>query len=341
MPVKRKFTLSSASTTNSVLAGELPSPAKARAAPAKPKAGSPANLLAVGQEHWGRAPVVVCIYKVTDSASDVWSSITDESAALFQIQVVHSARPSVTYNMVVSFNEFLKEAHTEDGEIPKTVPDLSRQAGIRIVVTSPDDPEGLGCFVRWRTGFYVAGSEVSLQNFLYLLDRFFIWKEKKMARERPFTVRLHPHAGISISTDGLGYGHYTLNDPAKSLPLRFFECHPCTSKRAITLNVEAISEHMVSIVVSGNSYAYRRRLDVLKVRGGYHTTESGAQQYVRALTDVNVTVDAERSKVFKMIGSSVFRNLAMRLVVLCEPPAYSAVFDFITELRGLPCLHQI
>ena len=35
------------------------------------------------------APVVVCIYKVTDKAKDVWTTVEQDSASLFQVQMKH------------------------------------------------------------------------------------------------------------------------------------------------------------------------------------------------------------------------------------------------------------
>ena len=38
------------------------------------------------------APVNVCVYKVTDSAGDLWANFKDTDAKLFQIQMDHDAR---------------------------------------------------------------------------------------------------------------------------------------------------------------------------------------------------------------------------------------------------------
>jgi len=45
-------------------------------------------------------------------------------------------------------------------------------------------------FVQWRSVFYVAGD---LNNFLLLLDAFFVWKEKSIAQSQPFQVEIHPY----------------------------------------------------------------------------------------------------------------------------------------------------
>ena len=175
MALKRKFTMTSVAPVRPAAVGDAPSPAKAKSVP-KASQLTVEQSRTVIQRKLASAPVVVCIYKVTDKAADAWSSITDASAALFQIQIDHAARPSVTFDIVRAFNDFLKDAHTENAAVPPTVSDLSQQAGIRIVVTGTEDPEKLGSFVQWRTGFYVAGADSALQNFVYLLDDFFVWK---------------------------------------------------------------------------------------------------------------------------------------------------------------------
>ena len=84
------------------------------------------------------------------------------------------------------------------------------------------DPEDVG-FVQWRTTFYIAGD---LNNFLLLLDGFFVWKEKSIAQSQPFEVHLHPHldAGeVGHIWDDLEYKEYSYNEPAKDLPLKIFE----------------------------------------------------------------------------------------------------------------------
>ena len=115
----------------------------------------------------GSAPVVVCIYKVTDQAGDVWQQYEGhDDVALWQIQICHDARPSATFGIISSFNEFLKQAHKTNDTLPLTLADL-RRAGIMLVLSDQADPDNVG-WKQWRVGFYVAGTaqENSLKNFL-------------------------------------------------------------------------------------------------------------------------------------------------------------------------------
>ena len=82
-------------------------------------------------------------------------------------------------------------------------------------------------------------------------------------------------------------------------------------------------------------------MDALGVPGGYHTGADGTKQYFRVLKDVDVRDEEKKGLIFKMIGSDVLCNLAMRLTVTSDPPVRTAVSDFLSELRALPCLHSV
>ena len=72
-------------------------------------------------------------------------------------------------------------------------------------------------FVQWRSVFYVAGD---LNNFLLLLDGFFVWKEKSIAQSQPFQVEIHPYIDSTEAGhvwDDLEYKEYSYNEPAKDL----------------------------------------------------------------------------------------------------------------------------
>ena len=45
------------------------------------------------------APLQICVYKVTDRASDAWNAFEGTSAKLWQIQLDHSARPSCLFDL--------------------------------------------------------------------------------------------------------------------------------------------------------------------------------------------------------------------------------------------------
>lgn len=88
-----------------------------------------------------------------------------------------------------SLADFLRDTNAKVEGLPATVRELEDSIGVRLVVADRQDPDGAG-FVQWRVAFYVAGD---LNNFLALLDDWFVFKAKSVAREQPFEVRLLPH----------------------------------------------------------------------------------------------------------------------------------------------------
>ena len=125
------------------------------------------------------APVAICVYPVTDSAGDLWSQYKDTHEKLWQIQVDHDARPSISVNIRRSLEEYLKDS--KDG-LPETIQKLQSECGIKLTMTGKDDTDSLGCFVQYRIGFYVAGDVGSLVNFFLFFDGYLAFKAKQFAR---------------------------------------------------------------------------------------------------------------------------------------------------------------
>ncbi len=73
----------------------------------------------------------------------------------------------MTVNIVAQFNEFLKSKNDETIE---NLQKLKTNAGITLVLTNLDDPEGCGTFVQYRAAWYVAGKREALVNFFALVD---------------------------------------------------------------------------------------------------------------------------------------------------------------------------
>jgi len=285
------------------------------------------------------APVVVAVYRYTNRARDVWDSVVDESAALYQIQIKHDAKPSICYELYSSFNDFLASAHEENSDLPQTLADLARQALIRLVITNADDPDGVGTYIRWRTAFYCAGSFESLLNAFLLLDEFFVWKEKQMAKEQPFETHVHLHTDVSIAKEGVQYENYRWSEPTKSLSIKIFECQPCVGKRIVTLTVEVQSASVASLVFSGHTYPFRRKLEEYGLPRATFTDESGQTSYFHIMKDADFSDNAARNKDL-VAFSEVFSNLAIRFLVPKEPEeSGSPTYDLVDALRGLSCLH--
>ena len=137
------------------------------------------------------------------------------------------------------------------------------------------------------------------------------------------------------------YEHVELMEQTASPPLKIFEAQPCIGKRIVVLNIQIEDENTLSILITGNTWSFRSRLDTFGVSGGYQsgTDESERRTYFRVMKSLDVSDDAQQDRVKQLVGDAVFKNLAMRVKVDKKPEEDSAVCAFISELKKIPCLH--
>ncbi len=88
--------------------------------------------------------------------------------------------------------------------------------------------------------------------------------------------------------------HYSLEEPAISLPMGFIEAQPVFGKRIITLHSEADSEEELSMLIAGNTWGFRTRLDAHGVPGAYFEGSNDTRTYYRVLKNVNVNGSEEK-----------------------------------------------
>ena len=176
----------------------------------------------------------------------------------------------------------------------------------------------------------------AVDNMLALLDGWFKFKAEQLAKEA-FQVHLHPHVGVNVAGDDFDW---IVEDHGMTLPLGFFEAQPVVGKRTVTLHVEIVDGDSVNILLAGNTWTWRTKLDSLNVAGAYHEDEAGGQKsYYRVLKGLNCS---DKSRLFDLLGDACFKKLAMRLVVGSpEPDPASAAAVFLSELREMPQLHAV
>ena len=294
-------------------------------------------------DDYSATPIVVTIYKVTDEATDVWNILdVERGEKLWQVQLEHMARPSVTFRIREAFNNFLRDAHTRDHSIPASLNDLYLNKPINLVVTEDVTPNGVG-FVRWRAAFYIAGSELILNKFMFLLDDFFEYKAMKMAREKPFNVQLYPHTGVYIMNTLDDNENYTLFTPNMDLPLRFFDVKPVVGNQIVMLHLQPETAEKMSIVITGSLLNFRNRLDAYGVAGAYfyEDDDENIQRFCRVLKSIDVSRKAQQEYVLEMIGNGVFKNLALGVVIDTEFKQDTYVAAFIELLQKRTSLHFI
>ena len=285
------------------------------------------------------APVDICIYKYTNQASDLWDLFHgQDDAPLYQIQISHQAQNSVTFQMRDAFNDFLRATHAANSAMPTTLQQLETAAGLRLVVTDRADPDDVG-YIQWRVAFYAT----DVCNFLLLLDGFWKFKERQLARDQPFQVVLHPHVGVDLSVvwDDLEYENYTLQDTSATLPLHVFEAQPVVGKKITGLNLQVNGDTMVSMIVTGHTWPWRARLDSFGISGGYFADEASkeneSRKYYRVWKDIDVSDDAQQQKFIAMLDD-VFKNVVMRISLDRRPKPDSPVGAFVERLRQRPSL---
>ena len=128
---------------------------------------------------------------------------------------------------------------------------------------------------------------------MLLLDDFFVYKAKAIAREQPFQVQIFPHTGVEVTVlDDFSYEHVELMEQTATPPLKIFEAQPCIGKRIVVLSVQIEDDNLLSILITGNTWAFRSRLDTFGVSGGYQsgTDETERRTYFRVMTAVGVNI---------------------------------------------------
>eukprot|EP00973_Karenia_brevis_P082439 11426604-Karenia_brevis.AAC.1 len=280
-------------------------------------------------------PVNVCIVKYTDQASDLCASFGGHrNVPLYQIQIKHVSQAAVTVKMRESFDAFVRASY---GAM-KTLKQLETQIGVRLVIADGNDPDNVG-FVAGSVAFYVTDA----CSFIQLLDGWFRYKAYQNLRREPVQVILHPHIGIELTPawKNLKYKNYVLREPCTTLPLHVFEAQPPVGKRIVNMRLQIVSDATLSLILTGNTWPFRGRLEDFGIDGGFFVVEganvNGRPEYVRIWDDINVGVDDEQQKFFAML-SGVFSNVVMRVSVDRHPSAGTQVAAFIERLSQRPAL---
>ena len=75
------------------------------------------------------------------------------------------------------------------------------------------------------------------------------------------------------------------------------------------MEIQVEPEDKVSFVITGNTWAFRQRLDAFGVALGY-TGENEQRKYYRVLQSLDMTNVEHRQRVLDMLADGVFKNLA-------------------------------
>ena len=82
---------------------------------------------------------------MSDKAADCWKNFECcTKSALYQVQISHDARPSITFCLRDSFSDFLKKMSAGNEDYPSSMDVLLNVFGVKLVLTDKDDPENVG-----------------------------------------------------------------------------------------------------------------------------------------------------------------------------------------------------
>ena len=82
------------------------------------------------------AECMVTIFPYTKDATTVWDACTKQGSTLWQVQMEHNARDSITVGFYESFAKFLQQAENA----PDSLNGLA-EAGIKLILTDTADPD--------------------------------------------------------------------------------------------------------------------------------------------------------------------------------------------------------
>ena len=249
---------------------------------------------------------------------------------MWQVQLVHDAIPSVTYDIVRYFNEFLARQHAENPRVPGSLADLYSTCDIKLVITDGNDPDDVG-FVHWRKAFYVAGAAPQRVDFaINLLDNFFDFR-KKTETLRPFPVleavyTVATTVAYSVRAEDCEISSTITQSDDFRYP--FNAAAPPFGRRLICCVLD-IEDGKVSAVISGNTWPFRASLDAAGIGGDYGPADAdGHREYYRVLTPQDI-------ESFDL--ADTFDTLFSGSVVLCSlratPPAESAGAAYVRSLK--------
>ena len=75
-------------------------------------------------------------------------------------------------------------------------------------------------------------------------------------------MQIFPHTGVEVTVgEDFTYEHVELMEQTASLPLKIFEAQPCIGKRIVVLNIQIEDENLLSILITGNTWAFRLLMD--------------------------------------------------------------------------------
>ena len=101
----------------------------------------------------------------------------------------------------------------------------------------------------------------------------------------------------------LSYQPLVINDAkaAKDLPLKWEQAHPVVGTQLLCLHFEPVSDTLVNLVITSNTWIFREDLE--KNGFGGARADNDSNSYYRFLDYVDVTAEASRNTILRPAGT--------------------------------------
>ena len=276
-------------------------------------------------------PLVVCVYKMTDSVVDLWETapVGDKPAQLHQLQLGHAVSKPITEKLMFEFESFLAEPRKEDPTMPKSIKDLRIQRGIWWEARKHNgrDVEN----DQAQAALYVVGD---VRKGYALLDAWLCFRIGCIGLGAMPQLQIHLHSSVdATAVHDWAYPNTTLHEAAAVLPSDVFACPQIFQKLPIEMTITATGLGQVQVNVQNHSLALQSRLEKL---GWNAAVTLGGNQ---ASLSLNAGCQQEASNLIKAIGQPNLNNVVMRVQVNAQLPEDPQVVSLVAVLRRMPCLH--
>lgn len=245
-----------------------------------------------------------------------------ETGRVWQVQIEHAAKPSITFGILKNWLEFKNSLRRAAGkEDAPTLEGLEKEEGLRLILTGAEDEHayvalttmlstGRSChafvprarfgYKQWQCGFYAhdpAGTGERLGALLHDIAAFVAFARGTASYRNGALPELQwatRCAAVAV----------TLEDALKESPwartaiaAHVFDMHPPLGKAGLVLSLEGVPDtDTVNLLFTGNTWPWRAALDGIGVAGGYIEEANGAKTYVRMLNGVRVAEPDDASR---------------------------------------------
>ena len=273
------------------------------------------------------SPVLVTIYKWAKKADGIFPNAAAD-VPVWQLQIVHDSRPSVTFGFLAALRAYLPEEDLE------TLDELEQRKCLRVVIAGGQgqDPDGVGV-KPWRVAMYAASSTpIAALGFLAGFVQH-VGHSPEFANLGVPSLEIMGQSANHLDGSVPEPWHVTGNTIS---PAHAFDALPPRGRRHLLLTIEKEeNSDCYSCMLSGNTWQYRNLFDQASIPGGYVGEEGADREYVRVLRHL---VDDEdvHARIRDVLDADVLQGHAVFLVDETDTPDD----EFVRWVRTLPSVHH-